>query len=335
MRNKILVVLIIFSCKSPEKKIPLEKDLHPSNSKSRAPLILEEPSEDSLFYYTKKQIEFGLRVPGTQAHKKCAQWIANTLSNYNFDTIIQRHTTKTFNNYVIPIYNIIGVKKGTSKDGILIGAHWDSREPSLLEKNLNNKFEGAIDGASGVATLLEIARIISKVNLNLSIVIVFFDGEDWGPSSQLLIRSEREKSFWCLGSQIFCNNFPIREINIRYGILVDMPGAPNPSFPMEETSIKYAENTTKSLWELASKSGLAPPFIQKQIPSIIDDHLFLNTLCHIPTTLIINYDIENNTFGFFHHNHEDNIKNLSTKGMKAVAKTILLKIQEDNKKANL
>jgi len=63
---------------------------------------------------------------------------------------------------------VIYTNEGLSKDVVLISAHMDSKYFT----------DGAIDNASGIYTLYEIAKSIKHKNYNFSIEIVPFNGED-------------------------------------------------------------------------------------------------------------------------------------------------------------
>jgi hypothetical protein len=70
------------------------------------------------------------------------------------------------------LQNIIGQRRGlvNEADVFILAAHYDAVDGS----------PGADDNASGVAGLLEAARILSKYNFNASIRIIAFDGEEQG-----------------------------------------------------------------------------------------------------------------------------------------------------------
>ena len=91
--------------------------------------------------------------------------------------------------------NIIGYLEGTTKKNeyIVIGAHYDA--VGIQNGKLS---PGADDNASGTAGLLEIAEAFGELSKNgvrpeRSIIVVFFDAEEWG--------------LW--GSQYFTENPPV------------------------------------------------------------------------------------------------------------------------------
>jgi hypothetical protein len=69
-------------------------------------------------------------------------------------------------------YNVIGIHEGTTCPGeiYLVGAHYDSAAGS----------PGAWDNASGVAGVLEAARVLSQASFEATIIFIAFDGEERG-----------------------------------------------------------------------------------------------------------------------------------------------------------
>jgi Zn-dependent M28 family amino/carboxypeptidase len=75
--------------------------------------------------------------------------------------------------------NIICQKTGSLSDEVIVVcAHYDSRMEDL--EDMNSRAPGADDNASGVAVILEVARLISHLNLEKTIQLVFFSGEEQG-----------------------------------------------------------------------------------------------------------------------------------------------------------
>ena len=74
--------------------------------------------------------------------------------------------------------NIACEKSGSTNSTIIISAHYDSRMEDI--NNSTARAPGADDNASGVSALLEVARILSNVSLNHSIIFVLFSGEEQG-----------------------------------------------------------------------------------------------------------------------------------------------------------
>jgi hypothetical protein len=77
--------------------------------------------------------------------------------------------------------NVIMVMNGTDGEAgaLVIGAHYDTI--SSVSTTLADNFQpGANDNASGVAAVLEIARIVAQQPRRASIIFVFFDAEEPG-----------------------------------------------------------------------------------------------------------------------------------------------------------
>src|SRR5215217_3663698 len=59
-------------------------------------LVSPEFNADSAFAYTKAQVDFGPRIPGTAAHQKCADYLVAKLKSFGADVKIQGEKTTTY-----------------------------------------------------------------------------------------------------------------------------------------------------------------------------------------------------------------------------------------------
>ncbi len=142
-----------------------------------------EFNADSAYQYIQVQADFGPRVPNTQAHKECGEYLAGQLEKFGAKVYNQYADLIAYDGTILKSRNIIGAYKPESKKRILLCAHWDSRPYADNDpdpKNHHTPILGVNDGASGVGVLLEIARQIQKEQPALGIDIVFFDSEDYG-----------------------------------------------------------------------------------------------------------------------------------------------------------
>lgn len=73
-------------------------------------------------------------------------------------------------------YNVIGIKRGKTYPNIfcLVGAHYDS----INENNPCGRAPGANDNASGVAGVMELARLFTELETDRTVVFVAFGGEE-------------------------------------------------------------------------------------------------------------------------------------------------------------
>ncbi|PJF38157.1 MAG: glutamine cyclotransferase, partial [Phototrophicales bacterium] len=118
----------------------------------------------------------------------------------------------------------MGRYKPELEERILLAAHWDTRPYADRDSvNKDKAIDGANDGASGVGVLLEIARILSQNDAPIGVDIIFFDAEDYGAISNdgSFFDVQSMNDTWCLGSQYWAKNMPIKNYKPKYGILLD------------------------------------------------------------------------------------------------------------------
>lgn len=281
-------------------------------------------SSDSAYNYIKTQVDFGPRVPNTTEHKKCADYLVQTLKRFGAEVIEQKTDLIAFDGTVLHSTNIIGVFNPESANRVLLCAHWDTRPWSDHDPepaNYNKPVLGANDGASGVGVLLEVARQIGISQPTVGIDIIFFDAEDYGAPQNYQGNSNDS---WCLGSQYWSRNPHKKNYNPRFGILLDMVGAPDATFYMEQYSVYYASPIVKKVWEKALKLGFGQYFIQEKCGAITDDHLYVNRITGIPCINIIQYNPNSNKgFGEYWHTINDTMENIDKNTLNAVGTTVL------------
>lgn len=123
---------------------------------------------DSAYLYVARQLEFGPRVPGSDAQKACAEWLQNELARHGAKVYVQNTEAKAYDGTTLPIINIIGSYNPEAKTRVLLMSHWDCRPMSDADPDkskYHNPVDGANDGASGVGVLLELARQAGLKNL--------------------------------------------------------------------------------------------------------------------------------------------------------------------------
>ena len=226
-----------------------------------------EPAFDSnkSFEYLKKQCSFGPRPPNSNAHTKTKDYLALELKKYANSVMLQNFTCKIGEN-TLNLTNIIAMFGPNVDKKVILAAHWDTRPSADKEsdpKKLNQPIIGANDGASGVAVLLELARAFKASPPPIKIIMVLFDGEDYG----------KKTSEMFLGSRYFARNirpewFP------DYGILLDMIGDKNLDVYIEQNSINAAPEVVNRVWKVAGDLGLKE-FHNKIGYAITDDHIEL------------------------------------------------------------
>jgi hypothetical protein len=279
---------------------------------------------DSAYSYIKAQVDFGPRVPGTAAHKKCAEYIMSELVRHGIDTIVTQNAIVTaFNSDQLPMNNIIGKINPHAKDRVLIAAHYDTRPWADNEDDdslKNNPIDGANDGASGVGVMLELARTLCDNRPEIGVDFLFVDVEDYGTNEGW---GSNEES-WCLGTQYWAEHTGYTPDNKpRYGIVLDMVGGTNARFHREYYSNQAAKNVVDKVWGTAANTGYGAFFPNEIGGALIDDHLFINR-AGIPCIDIVEC---NNTltrsFPPTWHTLRDNMASIDTRPLKAVGQTVL------------
>ena len=333
MKNNItlfvLAGLFLASCNSPDRP----KSRETEQSKTKGSVNIPGFDADSAFHFVKQQVEFGPRVPNTPAHAKCADYLIRTLKMYSNDVIVQDGAVKAFNGTTLNIKNIIAAFDPGNNNRIFLCAHWDSRpfaDHDPDSKNHKKPIDGANDGASGVGVLLEIARQLSISKPPIGIDIILFDAEDYGPpQDQKLL--EDTGDWWGLGSQYWSNRQHTENYFAKYGILLDMVGAPGATFLREGFSMQYASDIVDRVWRTANRIGYSGYFFFENGNYINDDHYYINKIKQIPTIDIIHLD-QTSATGFYHtwHTVNDNLSNIDKNTLKAVGQTLLTVIYEEN-----
>lgn len=290
-------------------------------------LLVGNFNADSAYRYIERQVAFGPRVPGTEAHEACAEYLVSELKRHGVDTMsVQRGTVTAFNGDVLPITNIIAGFNAPARNRVLLVAHYDTRpwaDNESSEQLRNQPILGANDGASGVGVILEIARNLGMKRPNIGVDILFVDAEDYGDNSSFGNNSES----WCLGSQYWTQNkIPYSNPDVpmpSYGILLDMVGGKNARFHYEAFSKEFAPQPTFKIWSEAQRLKHGNVFITAPGGNITDDHVFI-TNAGIPTTDIIETNNEEtSSFPPTWHTHNDNMSNISKSTLKAVGETVL------------
>jgi Zn-dependent M28 family amino/carboxypeptidase len=244
----------------------------------------------------KYQVDLGARTPGSEAHLRVANWIMSRLEDLDWQVNTQETVISN-----IPIKNIIA-RRGMGTPWIIISSHYDTRifaDSDLNPENQKLSMPGANDGASSVAILLELARVI-PTNLNKQIWLVFFDAEDNynipGYAGEL-------------GSQYFVNELTGKPDRV---VLLDMVGDRDLNIFMERNS---DPELNIEIWDVAAELGYSQ-FIPSYKHAMIDDHIpFIRA--GIRAVDVIDFDYP------YWHTAQDTIDKISADSLKAVGETIL------------
>lgn len=248
-------------------------------------------------------MNFGPRWPGSDAHVLTGDYIRDQL-----DVLGWQVEEQVFDFQGYQGRNIIGKANAGGGDVIIIGAHYDTRVIADQTEGSNKPVPGAVDGASGVAVLLELARTLDLDLIDKEVWLAFFDLEDNG--------SGAIPGFsWSIGSAYMAANLDVLPEQV---IVVDMVGDADQQLYYEGYSDPTLQQT---LWQVADDLGYGDRFIPELRHSMIDDHRpFADR--GIPTALIIDFDYP------YWHTIEDTLDKVSVESLESVGRTLEVWLEE-------
>jgi Zn-dependent M28 family amino/carboxypeptidase len=244
-----------------------------------------------------EQASMGPRTPGSPGHDRVKEYILSELSaaGWSAEVASAQYLGQE-------VENIIAKRHPDSPPGIIIGAHYDTRftadrDPDPGKRTL--PVPGANDGASGVALLLELARVLDEKSSD-QVWLVFFDAEDNGkvPGWE-----------WIMGSSVFVSSLKLMP---KAAVIVDMVGDADLNIYYEKQSDALLSG---QIWEQAAELGYAEQFIPIQKHTILDDHIPFIRM-GIPAVDIIDTDYP------YWHTTEDTVDKISASSLGAVGRTL-------------
>lgn len=266
------------------------------------------------FQDLRKQTEFGPRNPGSAGYQRCLEFLQSELARLADTVLLQRFPYQTSRGEARQGTNIIARFTTAPGPRVILSAHWDTRpwaDQDPNPGNYNKPILGANDGASGVAVLLEFARIFAATPPPRNIDLVFFDAEDAGESGN-------SESF-ALGSQYFAKNLPAGS-QYRFAVNFDMVGDRYLEIRREANSDTYAPALMDAIFSRARLLGYTQ-FIDEKIPGIYDDHIPLNEV-NIPAVDLIDFNYPDHTNRYW-HTMDDTPDKCSPESLEAVGTVIL------------
>lgn len=252
-----------------------------------------------------KQLVLGPRYPGSPGHTAARWWIIGELAPLVDELTLQRFEYQPPFGEALTATNIIGLLNPEADTRVMLGAHWDTRRYADEDPEPARRGEpvpGANDGASGVAVLLELARVFAESPPEVGVLFVFFDLEDQG-------RIGGQE--FCIGSERLA---AAEALEFDYGVIVDLVGDAELNLHPEGHSLRGAPELVRRVWDIAAELGESA-FIDEPRHTITDDHLpFLRR--GRPVIDIIDFDFEH------WHTVEDTAANCSPDSLGAVGRVV-------------
>lgn len=281
---------------------------------------------DTAMRYLKRQVDFGPRVPGTAAHKACADWLAETLRGMGakVDDAV-RTAPDPAGGTDIPVRNIFARFNPQEPRRVILMAHYDTRpwaDNDPVEANRARPIDGANDGASGVAVALELARLFSLSQPSVGIDVLLTDCEDGG--------NEGDDNSWCIGATLWAERAHTLYTQAPlYAVLLDMVGGKDATFGREYYSDMYASFLNDRIQAIAASGPFASRFVNEVTGGVNDDHLPLLRI-GIPAVDII--ELGHPATGAFNptwHTMADNMSNIDPETVRAVGTVIAQTIYDE------
>ncbi|HMP61197.1 MAG TPA: M28 family peptidase [Gemmatales bacterium] len=287
------------------------------------------------FEYLKQICDLGPRVSGTPGFHRMVDLLEAHFTQLGLQVERQKFMAKQRSRpRPIEMTNLIARYKPEAQRRVIICAHYDPRpiadqEPN--ERDWYKPFIGANDGASGPAFMMEFAKLLPQLKLEVGVDFVLFDGEEyifWNVNHP----SGPDEYFF--GSKHFAQ---VYEAARKAGstqvyfeaVLLDMIVGKNPIFRYEGYSWLQAGPLAQKLWKIAAEVK-APAFQPQFGHSVLDDHLAL-LQAGIPTVNIVPASSQHRMDGFLDYPHwhrlSDIPANCDPDGFDQVARVLAVWLQ--------
>ncbi|MGV3546551.1 MAG: M20/M25/M40 family metallo-hydrolase [Pedobacter sp.] len=192
MRNYLLILLFCLSFGLPQSSFSQKTELKDPEITT----MLNEVSAANLEALVRKMVSFHTRhtlsdtLSKTKGIGAARTWIKSEFEKYSaesggrlqvsYDTFTQPADGRRIKEAVV-LKNVMAILPGTDpndKRMLMVSGHYDSRVTDVM--NVKDFAPGANDDASGVAAVMEMARIMSKYKFSSTLVFVAFVGEEQG-----------------------------------------------------------------------------------------------------------------------------------------------------------
>jgi Zn-dependent M28 family amino/carboxypeptidase len=258
--------------------------------------------------HLRRQVGFGPRPSGSPAIAETRKYIIEQLKASGIEAREQAFVGMTPLGEV-SMANVIATIPGRRSDRLILASHYDTK----LFREF--RFVGANDGASSTAALLELGRVLKARQNELTIELLFLDGEEARmPEWRGTDNTYGSRHY----VQIAQKSGSLK--SIRALLLLDMIGD-------RDLLIKRDSNSTPWLvdiiWNAAARVGHRSTF-SNQLTVVEDDHIpFLRA--GVAAVDII--DLENPTW----HTSQDDLEHVNAKSLQIVGDVVVAALPEIEK----
>lgn len=252
MKKKLMLAFMLFMAVSCTTKEPNE-----------APSSMTLFDGENAFTYLVDQTDIGPRYPGSEGHTVVQTYLIEQFTRLDWEVEQQSFDYNPTGSAPYQGMNIIAKSNEGKGKIIIIGAHYDTRAVSDSFKSSSPKPSlGAVDGASGVAVLIELARTLNLDEIDNEVWLVTFDFEDNGSNGLTGWN-------WIAGSTYMAEQIS-DPTEFKAVVVVDMIGDADQTIYFERNSDPILQTT---LWEIAASFGYEDQFINQYRHTILDDHI--------------------------------------------------------------
>ncbi len=205
MKKLLLAVLTLLMAPALSAQVTIMKDPQIEN-------MVAGVSKDSLESYVRKLVSFGTRSTlSTQTDPKrgigaARNWVLNRFNEFAqtsggrltafIDTITLQPDGRRVDKTTL-LGNVVATLKGTDADDdriFIISGHLDNMRSNVMDGT--GDAPGANDDASGVAAVMECARIMSKHSFPATVIFVAVSGEEQGLLGANFMAEKAKKQNW-------------------------------------------------------------------------------------------------------------------------------------------
>jgi hypothetical protein len=174
--------------------------------------MVSEVSSDSLESYVRRLVSFGTRNTLSMANNPARgigaarNWVLQRFQEFGQQA--QGRFTAYIDSTTLPadgrrvdkptvLGNVMGILKGSDPADprvFLMSAHLDNMRSSVMDRD--GDAPGANDDASGVAAVMETARIMCKRNFPATVIFIAFSGEEQGLLGAQYLAGRAQKEKW-------------------------------------------------------------------------------------------------------------------------------------------